>query len=154
MNPEKLKALQAASKLGGKGTPRRKVKAVAKSTAADDQKLISALKKVGVQSIPGIEEVNFIKTDGTVLNFVNPQGCLYMDIIYQSSHARTVQAAVNSNTFAIAGPSTIKSLMEVLPSIINHLGPEGLAELKNAALAAQGAGSADAIDDTEDDAPG
>ena len=43
--------------------------------------------------------------------------------------------------------------MEVLPSIINHLGPEGLAELKNAALAAQGAGAADAIDDT-DDAPG
>ena len=77
MNPEKLKALQAASKLGGKGTPRRKVKAVAKSTAADDQKLISALKKVGVQSIPGIEEVNFIKTDGTVLNFVNPQGWFY-----------------------------------------------------------------------------
>lgn len=40
------------------GTPRRKKKIVHQTAATDDKKLQSTLKKLAVNSIPGIEEVN------------------------------------------------------------------------------------------------
>lgn len=39
------------------GTARRKKKVIPKSTAADDKKIQMAVKKIGVNAIPGIEEV-------------------------------------------------------------------------------------------------
>jgi nascent polypeptide-associated complex subunit beta len=77
MNPEKLAKLQAAAaaaRIGGKGTPRRKVKKVPKSAGAEDKKLQATLKKLNAQPVGGIEEVNFFKTDGTVLHFAAPKG--------------------------------------------------------------------------------
>ena len=77
MNPEKLAKLQAqaaAVRIGGKGTPRRKVKKVHKTTGTDDKKLQSASKKLNVQPISQIEEVNMFKTDGTVVHFSSPKG--------------------------------------------------------------------------------
>lgn len=49
--------------------------------------LQNCLKKLGVNSIQGIEEVNMIKDDGRVLHFTNPK----------------VQASLSANTFAISG---------------------------------------------------
>ena len=60
---------------GGKGTMRRKVVRKTKpSTAQDDKKLQSALKKLNVQPIPGVEEVNMFREDGNVLHFTAPKG--------------------------------------------------------------------------------
>ena len=58
----------------GKGTPRRKVKKVPKSSGSDDKKLQTALKKLPVQPIQAIEEVNMFKEDGNVIHFANPKG--------------------------------------------------------------------------------
>lgn len=58
----------------GKGTPRRKVKKVVRNSGADDKKLQAALKKLNVQPIQGIEEVNMFKEDGNVIHFANPRG--------------------------------------------------------------------------------
>ena len=58
----------------GKGTPRRKVKKVHKSAGTDDKKLQGALKKLNVQPIPGVEEVNMFREDGNVLHFTAPKG--------------------------------------------------------------------------------
>ncbi|KAF9407235.1 hypothetical protein HW555_012669 [Spodoptera exigua] len=66
MNTEKLKKLQSQVRIGGKGTPRRKKKVVHVTAATDDKKLQSSLKKLSVNTIPGIEEVNMIKDDGTL----------------------------------------------------------------------------------------
>lgn len=87
MNADKLKKLQAQVRIGGKGTPRRKKKIVHATAATDDKKLQSTLKKLSVNAIPGIEEVNMIKDDGTVLHFKNPK----------------TQASLAANTFAITG---------------------------------------------------
>jgi hypothetical protein len=60
---------------GGKGTPRRKV--VKKSTTTiqgDDRKVQTALKKLNVQPVAGVEEVNMFKDDGNVLHFAAPKG--------------------------------------------------------------------------------
>ena len=76
MNADKLARLQSSVRIGGKGTPRRKVKKVHKTSAAENVKLQSALKKLGAQSIPAIEEVNMFKEDGQVIHFGQPKGIM------------------------------------------------------------------------------
>ena len=76
------------------GTPRRKKKIVHQTAATDDKKLQSSLKKLAVNNIPGIEEVNMIKNDGTVIHFNNPK----------------TQASLASNTFAITGHGETKQV--------------------------------------------
>lgn len=60
--------------VSGKGTPRRKVKKVHKSAGVDDKKLQTSLKKLNVQPIQAIEEVNMFKSDGNVIHFAAPKG--------------------------------------------------------------------------------
>jgi len=117
MNQEKLKALQAQVRIGGKGTARRKKKVVHKTATTDDKKLQSNLKKLSVTNIPGIEEVNMIKDDGSVIHFNNPK----------------VQASVPANTFAIVGHAENKQITDMLPGILNQLGAESLTHLKRLA---------------------
>lgn len=54
---------------------RRKIVRKAKpSGAGDDKKLQAALKKLNVQPIAGVEEVNMFREDGNVLHFSAPKG--------------------------------------------------------------------------------
>lgn len=92
MNPEKLKALQEQVRTGGKGSVRRKKKVLHRTSANDEKKLQTTLKKLGVNNIPGIEEVNMIKDDGTVIHFTNPK----------------VQASLTANTFSVNGQAETK----------------------------------------------
>ncbi|KAF8766460.1 transcription factor BTF3 homolog 4-like isoform X1 [Argiope bruennichi] len=117
MNPEKLSKLQAQVRIGGKGTARRKKKVVHRTATTDDKKLQSSLKKLAVNNIPGIEEVNMIKDDGSVIHFNNPK----------------VQASLAANTFAITGHAEPKQITEMLPGILNQLGAESLTHLKRLA---------------------
>lgn len=70
----KLQSLSAGNRTGGKGTPRRKVANAKKGAAGEDKKLQAALKKLNVQPVSGIEEVNMFKEDGNVLHFKQPKG--------------------------------------------------------------------------------
>merc|ERR1712106_451244 len=142
MNIEKLKALQAQVRIGGKGTARRKKKVVHRTATTDDKKLQSSLKKLSVNNIPGIEEVNMIKDDGTVIHFNNPK----------------VQASLAANTFAVTGHAENKQITEMLPGILNQLGAESLTHLKRLASNVSGGqgmpgmeGAAGAMDEEEDD---
>merc|ERR1719431_2131855 len=142
MNPEKLKKLQKDVRIGGKGTQRRKKKVVHKTATTDDKKLQGALKKMSVNSIPGIEEVNMIKDDGTVIHFNNPK----------------VQASLAANTFAVTGHADNKQITEMLPGILNQLGAESLTHLKRLASNVSGGqgmagmeGAGGAMDEEEDD---
>lgn len=78
----RLQAQAAAVRIGGKGTPRRKVKKAHKSTGADDKKLQSTLKKLNVQPIQTIEEVNMFKEDGQVIHFTAPKGKFPANLIH------------------------------------------------------------------------
>ena len=55
----------------------RKKKAVHKTNTTDDKKLQSTLKRIGVNSIPAIEEVNIFKDD-VVIQFTNPKGKYFL----------------------------------------------------------------------------
>ncbi|CAN6802140.1 unnamed protein product [Brassica oleracea] len=116
MNREKLMKMANTVRTGGKGTVRRKKKAVHKTNTTDDKKLQSTLKRVGVNSIPGIEEVNIFKDD-VVIQFINPK----------------VQASVAANTWAVSGTPQTKKLQDILPQIISQLGTDNLDNLKKLA---------------------
>jgi nascent polypeptide-associated complex subunit beta len=47
---------------------------VTRNSGADDKKLQATLKKMNVQPIQAIEEVNMFKEDGNVIHFAAPRG--------------------------------------------------------------------------------
>lgn len=116
MNIDKLMKMAGSVRTGGKGSVRRKKKAVHKTTSTDDKRLQSTLKRLGVTNIPAIEEVNIFKDDH-VIQFNNPK----------------VQASVNANTWVVSGTPQIKKLQDILPGIINQLGPDNMGNLKKLA---------------------
>ncbi|XP_017730896.1 transcription factor BTF3 homolog 4 isoform X1 [Rhinopithecus roxellana] len=143
MNQEKLAKLQAQVRIGGKGTARRKKKVVHRTATADDKKLQSSLKKLAVNNIAGIEEVNMIKDDGTVIHFNNPK----------------VQASLSANTFAITGHAEAKPITEMLPGILSQLGADSLTSLRKLAeqfprqVLDSKAPKPEDIDEEDDDVP-
>ncbi|KAI8992339.1 NAC domain-containing protein [Pilobolus umbonatus] len=138
MNADKLSKLQSQVRIGGKGTPRRKTKKTAnKSSSGDDRKLSAALTKLNVQPIAGVDEVNMFRDDGKVINFTNPR----------------VQAAANANTFVIHGRSQVKELANLIPGILNQLGPDSMAALKKLAESFQQAQGENAGEGDDDEIP-
>lgn len=137
-----------------KGQPRRKEIRKPKGftstggPAGDDKKLQAALKKLNVQSMAGIEEVNMFKDEGSkILHFANPKGmflrlmetwvpvdnqlkCLLRSVPMFNP---TVHAAANVNTFAAHGVGQEKDLTELVPGILPQLGAESIANLRRLA---------------------
>merc|ERR1712166_172593 len=103
-------------------------KEAAVAAAAVKEAEEAQLKRLQVNNIPGIEEVNMFKEDGNVIHFSAPK----------------VQASIAANTYVISGHAENKQLQELLPGIINQLGPDNLMNLKriaesyNAGAAASG----------------
>merc|ERR1712018_835866 len=130
-------------RIGGKGSARRKKKVVHRTAASDGKKLQASLKKLMMNNIPGIEEVNMIRDDGHVIHFNNPK----------------VQASLAANTFAITGHAENKQITELLPGILNQLGAESLTHLKKLASNVTGTGAGSGLDgsgvggDDDDDVP-
>jgi len=133
----------ASVRTGGKGSVRRKKKAVHKTATTDDKRLQNTLKRLGVNNIPGIEEVNLFRDNGTVIHFKNP---------------KQVQASIGANTYVISGTAENKKLQDLLPGIINQLGPDNLDNLKKIAEQYSTDGKAAPAelaegDDDDDDVP-
>merc|ERR1712071_148240 len=119
---------------GGKGTVRRKHKAVRKNATHDDKRLKNTLNKLNVRDIPAIEEVNLFKDDGHVVHFSNPK----------------VQASIAANTYVVSGNAETKKMQDLLPGIINQLGPDNLANLKKIAESYSQKTEEDDDDDDDD----
>ncbi|XP_074599169.1 bicaudal [Brevipalpus obovatus] len=130
MNAEKLNKLSSQVRIGGKGTARRKRKVIHRTATTDDKKLQNSLKKLAVNPIPGIEEVNMIKEDGTVIHFNNPK----------------VQASLTASTFAITGHGEVKNITDMVPGILNQLRADNSLKTDNLA---SNLGPASAEDDEE-----
>merc|ERR1719218_254003 len=122
----KLAAKFSAIRTGGAGSVRRKNRTKHQTSAVDDKQLQAQLKRLGVNNIPGIEEVNMFKDDGSVIHFSAPK----------------VQASIAANTYVVSGHAENKQLQELLPGIINQLGPDNLMNLKHIAESMGGAGAA------------
>lgn len=101
---EMLEKRAAAVRIGGKGTARRTVK-VTHRAGVEDAKVTATLKKLGVQPMPDIDEVTFMKNDGSAYVFTKPK----------------VQAAMQSQCFTVSGKYETKTAAEMLPQIIGDL---------------------------------
>lgn len=132
----KLQKLQSAVRIGGKGTPRRKVKRVVK-TEGDDRQLQATLQKLNAQSVPGIEQVSLFKDDGKVISVERPQ----------------VQTSVQSNVFAVSGRSVEKEVSEMLPEMLNSFGPDSLKRLQELSQQVGGEGGAGSKEAEDDEIP-
>lgn len=117
---------------GGKGSVRRKHKSVRKGNQ-DDKRLQSTLKKLGVQPIEQIEEVNLFRKDGSIIHFGRPR----------------VQAAIQAHTFVVGGKAEDKQVTDLLPGILTQLGPDAMESLKKIV----GAYQSEQQDDEDEDVP-
>ncbi|KAK3010002.1 hypothetical protein RJ639_012714 [Escallonia herrerae] len=161
MNVEKLMKMAGAVRTGGKGSMRRKKKAVHKTTTTDDKRLQSTLKRIGVNAIPAIEEVNIFKDD-VVIQFINPKvqasiaantwvvsGSPQTKSTFSSSSSFFIDRRLNPTSFSVA------ELQDILPGIINQLGPDNLDNLRKLAeqfqKQAPGAGTGTGVPKIEED---
>ncbi|KAI8106768.1 Basic transcription factor 3 [Picochlorum sp. SENEW3] len=134
MNVEKLQKLAGSVRTGGKGTMRRKKKAVHKSGSNSDSKLQSTLKRLGCNMIPGIEEVLMFNEDNTAIAFNNPK----------------VQASIGANTYVVSGPAQHKNAQEALAAMFGGMSSTNIQQLMQqmqAMQAMQGNGAGEDDDD-------
>ncbi|MBA0748877.1 hypothetical protein Gotri_003542 [Gossypium trilobum] len=129
MNKERLMKMAGAVRTGGKGSMRRKKKAVHKTTTTDDKRLQSTLKRIGVNAIPAIEEVNIFKDD-VVIQFINPK----------------VQASIAANTWVVSGSPQTKR-----PDNLDNLRKLAEQFQKQAPGAGDGTGTGAVVTQEEDD---
>jgi len=119
---------------GGAGSMRMKAKGAHKS-GGDDLKLGSVLKKMALQPLNAIEEVNIFKSDGNVVHIVQPK----------------IQASTPSNTFVVTGAAETKPVQELLPGILHQLGPESMNLLRSYAQQQMAGGAGGIPEGNEDD---
>nr|CAX75950.1 putative basic transcription factor 3-like 4 [Schistosoma japonicum] len=98
------------------------------------KKLQSSLKKLNLNTIPTIEEVNMYKPDGTIIHFKNPK----------------VQASPQANVFAVSGQAECKAINDLLPGVLNQLES---AKLRLSKMNENSKTSDSKIDDGDDDVP-
>lgn len=142
MNPEKLAKLQEQVRIGGKDSIRRKMKKSSGKLSGDDKKVGASLKKVGLQSIPGIDEVNFFQDDETVLHFGAPKGSNTIINSFLQSKRQSMRIRMSSVGSLRTKVSSILNfllvaidLTELAPGIIEQLSPESLDRLRQMANA-------------------
>merc|ERR1711904_486068 len=87
---ENIAKLNAATRIGGKGTVRRRTKRVSKaSSAVDEKRLAAALQKLGISSVPVVTEAT-IRTKDEIISFDNAK----------------VSASVSAQSIFISGTPT------------------------------------------------
>ena len=65
------------------------------------------MKKVGAHPL-GVDEINFFRDDNTILHFKRPES----------------YASIQNNTFIVSGEPETKTIKDLLPDIIQQLGPK------------------------------
>ena len=135
------------------------------------------MKKLAFTEMKGMEEVNIFKDDGTVIHIKTPKStwqatfCPPHALAALNSHTFlrlqphtphrpcAVQMSVPSNTYVVSGPAETKKMEDLLPGILNQLGPESMDRLRDfatsqyGASAGAGAGAADEEEEDDDDVP-
>ncbi|ORC91460.1 basic transcription factor 3a [Trypanosoma theileri] len=93
---EMLRKRAESVRTGGRGSVRRTVKAVHRSSG-EDKKVQGVLKRLGVTPFNDIDEAIFYRQDGSVFFFDKPK----------------VQASMQSQCFVVSGPYDVKDASEV-----------------------------------------
>ena len=103
------------TRLGGKGTQKRKVKKTDKGNMSSSKKLKAIEKKLGTAPLPDIAEVNLFREDGDVWHFSNPN----------------VRGSIQNQVLVVSQEPELKNLKNNFAEFISHLGPKDLGKLKD-----------------------
>lgn len=104
-----------STKLGGKGTQKRKLKVVHKSSSStDDKKIKGLIKKLNAQPLPDIQEVNMFTSENTVIQFKNPE----------------VSGSFQNQTLIVSGNSETKNIKDCLADVISQMSKEQIEKLQ------------------------
>ncbi len=136
---EKARAAMIAKRFGGNANGAKSADGVRRNQTVakpqqDDKKLSAALKKLNMQNLPGVEEVNIFQSNGNIIHFNKPK----------------IQAMI-PNVFVVSGNAETKPLAEMLPKVIDQLGPESIERLRKIAEQMGMFGNAGASAAAEDD---
>ena len=129
MQEENLKVIEARKrladkfsstsiKLGGKGTPKRKVKVVHHSTSNNDKQTKDIIKKLQAQPLQDLNEINLFTKDLKVMQFKNPD----------------VYGNIPNQTFIVCGNHEEKTVKDNFAEFITQLSSAQMTELNNATL--------------------
>ena len=120
---------QTSIRIGGKGTPKRKIKVVHHSSGGADKQTKEVIKKLQAQPLQDLSEVNLFTNDMKVLQFANPE----------------VYGNIPNQTFIVCGEHVEKNLKDNFPEFITQMSPAQLSQFKNLAApqAAAALGKAD-----------
>ena len=105
----------SSTRLGGKGTMKRKHKVVHKSGGQDDKKTKDLIKKLGAQPLPEISEINLFTDDNKVVQFKNAE----------------VFGSLQNQTFIVSGNPETKNLRDCFADVLTQLSPAQLEKFKN-----------------------
>jgi len=119
----------------------RRKKQVAHVSQQDDKKLSAAIKKLQMQPITAVEEVNIFQNNGSIIHFNKPK----------------IQAMV-PNVFVVSGNAETKPMTDLLPGILEQLGPESIDRLRKiaeqmGAMGGAGPSGAGVENDDDDEVP-
>ena len=103
------------TRLGGKGTQKRKVKKVEKGNMSATKKMKAIEKKLGTAPLPDIAEVNLFREDGDVWHFSNPN----------------IRGSIQNQVLVVSQAPELKNLKNNFAEFISHLGPKDLGKLKD-----------------------
>ena len=129
------KFVGSSTKLGGKGTMKRKHKVVHKVGGKDEKKTKDLIKKLGAQPLPEISEINLFTNDSKVIQFKNAE----------------VFGSLQNQTFIVTGNPETKNLKDCFADVLTQLTPAQLEGLKNEALA--GANLKPQVEKKEEEVP-
>ena len=101
-------------RIGGKGTPKRKVKVVHHNSSNNDKLTKEVIKKLQAQPLQELNEVNLFTEDLRVIQFKNPE----------------VFGNLPNQIFIVCGNSEEKQVKENFPEFITQLSKGQLEQLK------------------------
>ena len=120
---EKVKAARAKLKqkfkgvntrVGGRGTQKRKLKVKDKNNMSSSKKMKTIEKKLGVAPLPDIAEVNLFRNDGNVWHFPNPN----------------IKGSIQNQVLIVSQEPEIKNLQNNFAEFVSHMGPNEMGQLK------------------------
>jgi nascent polypeptide-associated complex subunit beta len=101
------------SKIGGKGTQKRK-NLNKKKTVATDKNIKNLATKLGAQKLPDITNINLFTEDNKVIQFKTPE----------------VMGSFQNQTIIVTGQSETHDIKDCFADVITEIGPKQLEQLK------------------------
>ena len=104
-----------SSKIGGKGTQKRK-NVYKKKKVNTDKTIKNLTSKLGAQKLPDITNINLFTDDNKVIQFKTPE----------------VFGSFQNQTIIVTGQSQTNDIKDCFADVITEIGPKQLEELKKA----------------------